>query len=327
MIDTIAENKPRIILPGDEDFKITAGSDYYKPTMAQFAFEYARGAKVTFEFNNRDKNRNILDYVNPEALQQKLDDLRAKGFDSDELSYLAGLARSDGSPMFSEEFIDYLHSNKLPPVNLTVEDGQLGITTTGDWPIVTFWETVILSEINEQYFEGMVRQEGLDLNEIYTEGDKRLSEKIAILKSRPDINIIEFGTRRHFSLAWQQHVLERLINEVPQNVIGTSNVHLANKLGIKPIGTFAHELPMTYAGLYGVNDQMLRQSHSKLLEDWYALYGKDLSVALTDTFTSAFFIDDFTPEQAATWKGVRHDSGDPIKFGEDIIAMYKRLWY
>jgi nicotinate phosphoribosyltransferase len=49
-----------------------------------------------------------------------------------------------------------------------------------------------------------------------------------------------------------------------------------------------------------------------------------LSIALTDTFGSGFFFHDFTPEQAHNWRGVRHDSGDPLAFGERVISFYQR---
>lgn len=60
-----------------------------------------------------------------------------------------------------------------------------------------------------------------------------------------------------------------------------------------------------------------------MLRDWDDTYHGDLSVALTDTFGSEFFFNDFTPDQARTWNGLRHDSGDPIKFGERVIRYYE----
>ena len=43
-----------------------------------------------------------------------------------------------------------------------------------------------------------------------------------------------------------------------------------------------------------------------------------LSIALTDTFTTRPFFEDFfsNPERARMWKGLRQDSGDPVKFIE-----------
>jgi len=180
-----------------------------------------------------------------------------------------------------------------------------------------------MSELNEAYFNNYLQVHNLDPFDVFDEGDRRLTEKIALLKANPDIKISDFGTRRHFSMQWQNYVLERLIDECPENLVGTSNIALANSLGIKPIGTFAHELPMVYAALADARGEDLRASHNRLLNDWYDQYGQDYSIALTDTFTTDFFFEDFTKEQAQTWKGVRQDSGDPFDFGENLIQFYQ----
>src|SRR5437868_2541682 len=86
----------------------------------------------------------------------------------------------------------------------------------------------------DQRFEHYVEAHDIDLEAIYEEGERRLSEKIAILQANPDIKFSDFGTRRHFSLRWQKHVVERLRAECPENFVGTSNVGLAHGLGIKP---------------------------------------------------------------------------------------------
>lgn len=303
---------------------ITAGLDYYKPTMSQLAHQVEPTAEVTFTFKNRGQQR-LLDYVDPAILQERFETIRERGWQAAELEYLSGLQDSAGLPMFSPGYLDYIAANPLPPVEITYDDEQddIAVETTGPWALATYWETVVMSEVNEAYFEGYMTAHGLNPYEVYDEGDRRLSEKIAILQANPDIKFADFGTRRRFSLRWQEHVVERLLKECPENIIGTSNVALANKYGIKPIGTFAHEMPMAYAGLAEARGQNVRASHNRMLQDWYDFYGKDLSVALTDTFGSEFFFGDFTKEQAEAWRGVRHDSGDPIEFGERLLQFYE----
>ena len=303
---------------------ITAGLDYYKPTMSQLAHEVEPDAEVTFTFKNRGDER-LADYIDPNDLQARLDTIRERGFNETELTYLAGIVNTTGERVFYDSYLDHLRTADLPPAQVTMENNDIMVTATGTWSTVTFWETVVMSEINEAYFEGMVHAEGIDVFELYNEGERRLNEKIAILQENPDIKIADFGTRRHFSHRWQRYVLERLLAECPDNVIGTSNVALAQAYNIKPIGTFAHEMPMVFAGLADSRGQDVRAAHNEFLNVWYARYGEDLSTALTDTFTTDFFFSDFTPEQAATWRALRHDSGDPIEFGERAIAFYEDL--
>jgi nicotinate phosphoribosyltransferase len=303
---------------------ISTGLDYYKPTMSQLAYEKEPDVHVTFTFHNRGEQR-LLDYVDIEILRQHFANLQTKGWTPGELRYLASIKMTDGQTVFQPAYIDYLQTHELPIVEVRYDEkiDDLAIVVTGPWAISTFWETIVMSVVNEVYFEGYVRKRGLNLLRVYDEGNQRLSEKIAVLKANPDIKLAEFGTRRHFSFLWQKHVLERLLGECPENVVGTSNVALAASLGIKPIGTFAHEMPMVYAALADARGEDIRASHRFFLQDWFSLYGEDHSIALTDTFRTDFFFSDLTLEQAMAWRGVRQDSGDPFRFGERLIQFYK----
>lgn len=301
---------------------LSQGLDYYKATMGQLEFQNHPDTEVTFELKNRATSL-LSEYVSPEKLQNRLDQL-SNGWQPEEIAYLASLQNQDGTAQFSESYLDFLTDNPLPPVNVTLDErGDLAVTTTGKWPLVTFWETVVMSELNELYFKNKLESEGSSLTELYEEGDRRLSEKITILKNRPDIKFSDFGTRRRFSYEWQRHVIERVTTELPENFLGTSNIYLAHELELSPIGTFAHELPMVYAALADQQGENPLDGHNRVLQDWQTLYKGDLSTALTDTFTSDFFFVDFTQEQAEGWKALRHDSGDPIEFGEKVIEFYE----
>lgn len=304
---------------------LSQGLDYYKATMSQVEYSKIPDAVVTFELKNRGNNR-LSEYVPPEQLRERLAAVQ-HGWTSEELAYLASIANQvDGSPQFTRKFLDYLADNELPPVDITTDEtGELAIQTTGPAPLVTFWETVIMSELNELYFTNKLEASGSSLGELYAEGDRRLDEKITRLKARPDITFSDFGTRRRFSYAWQKHVIERVATELPENFTGTSNIYLAHELGLKPIGTFAHELPMIYSGLEDARGNNPMNGHNRVLQDWEEVYKGDLSTALTDTFTSEFFFADFTPTQAERWKSLRHDSGDPFEFGERVIEFYNNL--
>lgn len=93
---------------------------------------------------------------------------------------------------------------------------------------------------------------------------------------------------------------------------GTSNVHFAQKYDITPIGTIAHELIMGEAALTGYEG-----SNGRTMDLWDKTYPSGgLSIALTDTFSTKPFFEDFVskPERAKRWRGLRQDSGDPFKF-------------
>jgi len=310
--------------PMIEETMLSAGIDYYKPTMSQLQFEKHPDKEVTFTFKNRGDQR-IADYVGEEELQAQLDQVRERGWAQRELNYLASLTRNDGECVFSGDYLDYLAKSQLPEVRVTMdeESSDLAIETTGKWPLVTFWETIVMSQVSEIYFSNYVRINNLDIEEIYSEGDRRLDKWVEFLQANPDVKVSEFGTRRRFSLRWQKHITKRLDSECPDNLLGTSNVCLASTMNLSPIGTFAHEMPMVYAGIADAKGENVRSAHNQMLEDWEYKY-PELLIALSDTFTSDFFFQDFTKQQAEAWKGLRHDSGDALEFASKAVTFYRR---
>jgi nicotinate phosphoribosyltransferase len=313
------------ITPEIGENRLSAYLDLYKTTMAQVALNKHPDAEVTFELKNRRTAQLLCEYVNPEVLHDRLMRFRG-GWKPDEVAFLATqMRKGDEGPLFHQEFLSYLLRNDLPPVKVGInpQTSDLEVSTTGEWPLVTFWETVVMAEVNEIYFESYCVAHGVNPEDCYDEGDSRLSKKIAKLQARPDIKFADFGTRRRFSYRWHKHVLTRLAKECPDNLIGTSNIWLANEFSVMPIGTYAHEMPMVYAALAHQQGRDPLDGHRDMLLDWVDEYDDNLSTALTDTFTSDFFFADFTEEQAQHWQALRHDSGDPFKFGEQVIEFYQ----
>jgi len=138
----------------------------------------------------------------------------------------------------------------------------------------------------------------------------------------------EFGLRRRLSAEAQELAVQKFahLNDTlhsSSKFVGTSNVYLAKKYGLTPVGTMAHEWIMcTGQG---------NHRHNPAYSNWYALdawikeYGVLNGIALTDTITTDCFLRDFQLTYATLFSGVRHDSGDPYEWGEKMIAHYKSL--
>lgn len=303
---------------------LMGGVDYYKLTMGQLIQARHPEAKVTFSVRNR-ASRPLSEYVLRPHLEERLERIRERGVATEAITYLQSLSGSDAQPRFLPDYLEHLATLTLPHVAIqpNQQTGDFDINTQGDWPSVSLWETVVMSELNELYYAGKIAAEDLSLEAIYNEGDRRLSEKIAMLKKRPDIRFADFGTRRRFSAGWHDHVVGRLVSELPAGLIGTSNPDLTRKHALAPIGTYAHEMPMVYAALHDKNGSNPLDGQSAMLQDWLEFYRGDLSIALTDTFTSEAFFATFDEEAAHQWQGFRHDSGDPFSFGENVLQLYK----
>lgn len=299
-------------------------NDLYKFTMLQAMLHQFPQTHGVYRFrcrNNEDTLYPLADIK--EALEKQLDSLCELRFLEDELEYLRGLR------FMRSDFVDYLELFKLKRRFITVstdEKGRLFIDIEGPMIQAMFFEVFVLAIVNELYFSALSNASVIE------EGQRRLDEKVELLhqyavkqekydNNTPPFIVADFGTRRRFSKVWQAHVVETLHNAEPKIVSGTSNVYLAKKLGMTPIGTMAHEFMQAFQAL----DVRLRDSQKAALEAWVHEYRGDLGIALTDVVGMDAFLRDFDLYFAKLFDGLRHDSGDPYVWGDKAIAHYKKL--
>ena len=291
--------------------------DFYKWTMAYFIWKNFPDVNVKYEFKNRTKDVTLGHLY--KTVQMELDNIRRYyRYTEEELEYLESLN------IFPEKFLRFLAVVSLPEIHVEsagAGDG-LKIYTEGSWKEAIWWETMVLSAVNNICFKDLDVLTGKSHTEI---GDKNLTAKIEEIKKHPHIKFSEFGTRRRFSYDWQRYVTARLQREVPEQLVGTSNVLLAKELNLKPVGTMAHELMMVGSRLFGDTDADIRGSQMKIMDMWFDLYGEQMSIALTDTFGTKAFFEDFGEERARKWLGMRQDSGFPEEFAKNQINFYSEL--
>lgn len=287
-------------------------NDFYKFTMMQGVLHHFADIDVEYTFNCRTPGINFSSYI--EEIEHELDNLCTLQFSKDELDYLSHI------PFFKKDFIDFLSLFKLnrdhviPSVS---PQGTLQINVKGSWLLTILFEVPVLAIVNEIYFRNMVPDP--DYKGARSEIDKKIS---IIRKNSEVIQFADFGTRRRHSLRWHEEVVRHLKHTLdPKNFIGTANVFFARELGIKPIGTMAHEWIMAGQAV-GVK---LHLSQKHMLQKWTDEYRGDLGIALTDTIGIDAFLKDFDLYFAKLYDGVRHDSGDPVDFGYKIINHYKNL--
>jgi len=212
---------------------------------------------------------------------------------------------------FDRVFIDLLKGYRYDPGEVTIEQqgGSLKVEIEGLWYRTVLWEVPLLALISELFFI-MAGKKPCDTETIAAEKASRLAEMKA--------EYSDFGTRRRFSFDVHDRVIKSLKNNSQEFFKGTSNVFLAMKHNITPIGTHPHEWFMFHASRYGY-----RSANARALDAWVNIYKGDLGIALSDTFTSDNFFDSFSNLHAKLFDGIRHDSGDPLDFTEKAIAFYK----
>jgi nicotinate phosphoribosyltransferase len=300
--------------------------DFYKHTMCQVALH--RGytdVPVEYRFLNRTKKIALPEYFTEDRLRSELDAIRKLRFTKSEITFLRGQNRNV-KRMFQEDYLDFLGGVQLPEYQLSTQGDHFDLRFPGPWGQAIFWETIALSIVTELFGQAQLsRLTSFEQEVQYAQAKVRLLEKIKKIRKYPRIFITDFGTRRRFSRKWQKFVDRVLATELGKQFLGTSNTLNAMLLSLLPMGTSAHEMYMIYSAIFRQSDHQLRESHNRVLQDWWDEYGWDLSVALPDTYGSDFFFRDFLREQAVAWKGLRHDSGDPFEFAEKTIAFYEGL--
>ncbi|MQG94962.1 nicotinate phosphoribosyltransferase [Pseudomonas sp. MN1F] len=290
-------------------------TDFYKITMMQAVLHNYPNAEVEWEFRCRN-GEDLSPYL--AEIRYQIEQLSEVTVTHDQLAYLEKI------PFLKPDFIRFLSlfrfNLRYVQVGLDAA-GQLAIRVRGPWLHVILYEIPLLAIISEvrnryRYRDVVIEQVG-----------ERLYQKMDWLKAEASADelagfqLADFGTRRRFSYRVQEEVVYLLKHDFPGRFVGTSNVHLARELELKPLGTMAHEWFMAHQQL----GPRLVDSQAAALEAWVREYRGLLGIALTDCITMDAFLSDFDLYFAKLFDGLRHDSGDPLVWAEKAIAHYERL--
>jgi nicotinate phosphoribosyltransferase len=292
-------------------------TDLYKFTMWQALLHRHPATQTEYAFLCRNHPQYPLSELKAEV-DAELDHLCSLNFLEDEVDYLRCLR------FIKSDFADFLTVFRFQRkfIEVTIDGEHLRITAKGPVVHVMGFEIYVLYIVNELYFRRFDQEAAL------AEARRRLEQKIALLDDfakeparRNPFEFFDFGVRRRFSGTWHEEVVATLAARAPRFFKGTSNVWLAKKYKLVPIGTMAHEYMQAYQS-FAVR---LRDFQTAALEDWVQEYRGDLGTALTDTVGMDAFLRDFDLYFAKLFDGLRHDSGDPVEWGEKALAHYARL--
>jgi nicotinate phosphoribosyltransferase len=288
-------------------------TDLYKFTMMQAVLHQFPGAQVQYKFKCRSPGVKLAPYL--DEIRHEIHLLCNLRFAEDELAYMQSLR------FIKSDFVDFLGLFKLNEkyVELTaLPGGEVDIRVRGPWLHTILFEIPILAIVSEVYCRHVQPTPSLD------EGRARLNQKLDLitLPEHASVRIADYGTRRRYSRQWQREVLEvmkaRLGTAADSRFTGTSNVLFAKELGLRPMGTIAHEYLQACQAL----GPRLRDSQVFAFEKWAQEYRGDLGIALSDVYGINAFLRDFDMYFCKLFDGARHDSGDPFEWGERMIAHY-----
>ena len=287
-------------------------TDLYKFNMNQVMFHKHTNLNGTYLFRCRNKDVEFTPEMVDE-INAQIDHLCILTFTDEELDYLASLR------FIKSDYVEFLRLWRPLRRYVTCHinpDNSLYLEVSGPLFSVMQFEIYLLEIVNEVYF----RMKYNYLNLVESARERLIGKMNGFRAGEYDFKFAEFGCRRRLSREWQDYVVGELIKD--NHCVGTSNVYLAMKYGVKPIGTYAHEYVQMYQGIPGVQ---LAYTNKMALEEWFDEYQGDNGTALTDTLGTDLFLRDFNRLQALCYTGVRHDSGDPYEWGEKIITHYESL--
>lgn len=264
----------------------------------------------------------------------------------------------------NQPYLDFLKDFRLDPRNQIIatftpvtdtgkdsDIGEVDLQIKGLWKDTILYEIPLLALTSEAYFRFM------DTDWDYEGQEEKAYDKGMRLLEAGCI-VSEFGTRRRRDYHTQALVFRGLVKAKKEGekrglkgtISGTSNVHLAMRFGIPPIGTVAHEWFMGVAAISG----NYKEATEDALKYWIGCYGEGvLGIALTDTFGTPVFLEafkkrvsDIAPTEstleittngsstsstataktfASVFNGVRQDSGDPAEFIKSMASFYTSL--
>ena len=287
-------------------------TDAYKLHMQQAVFHHYYDVHVAAEFRCRGDD---LLGIYADAIREQVDAMQHLTLQDEEYQWLSGL------PFFKADYLNWLRDFRYKPEQVTVlnDNGKLDIRLEGPWREVIMWEVPLLAGISELAHRYRSPEKGVE------QAVAALENKLAAFSTLTEgldmsrFRLMDFGTRRRFSRDVQEAIVKRLQRE--PWFVGTSNYDLARRLSLTPMGTQAHEWFQAHQQI----SPDLANSQRAALAAWLEEYPNQLGIALTDCITMDAFLRDFGPEFAERYQGLRHDSGDPVEWGEKAIAHYEKL--
>lgn len=297
-------------------------TDFYKFTIGQYICHWHGRDMAKWAFRCRDNDVKFT----PEMIQEikeQLDHYCTLRFTEEELAWF-----KKNAIYIKQDYLDNvlrywhpvrseIHVNEIGMQSYN--DCGLAIETEGTWLNTSFYEIPVLEIVNEVYFAFKYGEGARDI-----EFQEKTIEKFGkVLDGTWRLGVwSEFGSRRRYSYGMQDWLVRYVVDKKVPGFVGTSNVWLAMKHGVKATGTLAHECVMACQGRPEVNPAY---SNKLVMDEWYKEYGVLPGVFLGDTLTTDLFLKDFNLTYAHIFNGVRHDSGDPFAWGHKLVEHYKKL--
>ena len=290
--------------------------DLYKFTMCCAVIDNFPRAQVKYSFTDRDNT------IYPEGFAREL---------NEQIALLEGIMITDDEVDFMrrkcyylpEWFYNYLKGYRFNRKWVKAwqdDEGHLHVEFEGSWANTIFLEVKVLAIISDLYYEMTGQNKLFDYDAYY---DKTYAKAERLLSAGCAFS--DFGTRRRASFKAEDTVIKAMkacsqSREWPGKFVGTSNVYLAMKYDVLPVGTMAHEFVCAIGGMYGP-----QMANHIAMNSWRNTFRGALGTYLYDSFGWDIFSLNFSEDFANLFKGLRIDSGDNRRQLMRIVEKYRSL--
>ena len=291
-------------------------NDLYTFSCQYYIMQQYPRAEVEYTFIDRNNTEYPAGFS--DLLQEQVNYMENVIITDEEIDFMA--TRCVWLPLW---YFTFLRGYRFNPNEVHISqdaEGHLEITIRGKWFSTIMWEMPLLSCISEIMHILNGDRERYDME---AERQKVVEKSKRIFSS--GLVFGDMGTRRRFSFDHQKMVLETM-KEVynsqswPGVFTGSSNVWLAMKLNLIPLGTLSHQIisfEEIVSGVFECNYMVMKKFSD--------VYDGNNGIYLYDCFGDKLFFNNLSKRMAMMYCGLRVDSGNEEEQIEKIIEKYKQL--
>ena len=288
--------------------------DLYKLSMCCAVIDNFPRAQVKYEFV--DRNNTVYPEGFAELVEEQVEMLEQVVITDEEIAFMRRKCY-----YIPDWFYKYLRGYRFNHEWLRIwqdEAHHLHIEFEGNWSDTILLEVKVLAIVSELYYIVTGQTDKLDYDDYYRKSRakaERLLEAGCVFS--------DFGTRRRASFEAEDTAVRAMkecykSQEWPGKFVGTSNVYIAMKHDLTPVGTMAHEFVCAIGGMFGP-----QMANHLAMNAWRNTFRGALGTYLYDSFGWDIFALNFSEDFANLFKGLRIDSGDNIEQLNKIAAKYR----
>ena len=291
-------------------------NDLYTFTCQYYVLKTYPRAEVEYSFI--DRNNTVYPEGFAALLQEQVDYMRNVVITDEEVEYMTN--HCVYLPLW---YFTFLRGYRFNPAEVAISqdvEGHLSIKVRGKWFSTIMWEMPLLSCISEIMH---ILRGDIDRYDAALEESRARAKAEQIFGG--GLTLGDMGTRRRLSFDHQEMVIRSMKDvyesrQWPGKFTGTSNVWLAMKYNLSPLGTMSHQLISFEENVSGVFE-----CNYGVMKKFSDVFDGDNGIYLYDCFGDKVFFSNLSKRMAMMYKGLRVDSGNEEEQTEKIIAKYLEL--